>query len=101
MPLRRFIMRILASCGIKPFVMTKEYDDARCPHIRVAELVRGDGSKILTFTNPGWEARRVEAVVPDVATVAPFLCADVAVKFDGATAKFSLRPWQSIMLEAK
>lgn len=101
-PLRRFVTRALASCGVKPFVSIKGEDDAQCPRVRVAELVRRrDGSKILTFTNPGWEARHVEIAVPEASAVAPFLCGGTDVETAGATAKFSLRPWQSIMLEAK
>lgn len=100
-PLRRLVMRMLAPYGVRPFVETKGYDDTPWPHIRAAELVRADGAKVLTFTNPGWEAHDVEAVVPGATTVSPFLCGDVAVKTDGATARFSLRPWQSVMLEAR
>ena len=80
---------------------TKGYDDTQWPHIRVSELVRKDGSKVLTFTNPGWEPHDVEATVPGAAAVSPFMCGDVAVETSGAAAKFSLKPWQSIMLEAK
>jgi hypothetical protein len=43
----------------------------------------------------------VEATVPGAAVVLPFLCGDVAVETSGASARFSLKPWQSIMLEAK
>ena len=100
-PLRRLVMRFLAPYGVKPFVTTKGYDDTQWPHIRVSELVRRDGSKVLTFTNPGWEPHDVEATVPGAAAVSPFLCGDVAVETSGAAAKFSLKPWQSIMLEAK
>ena len=100
-PLRRLVMRFLAPYGVKPFVTTKGYDDTQWPHIRVSELVRKDGSKVLTFTNPGWEPHDVEATVPGAAAVSPFMCGDVAVETSGAAAKFSLKPWQSIMLEAK
>jgi len=100
-PLRRLVLRFLAPYGVKPFAVTKGYDDTQWPHIRISELVRKDGSKVLTFSNPGWDSHDVEVSVPDVAALAPFLCRDVAVKFDGATAKFTLKPWQSIMLEAK
>lgn len=100
-PLRRLVMRLLAPFGVKPFVETKGYDDEPCPGIRVLELVRRDGAKVLTFTNPGLDAHYVEATVPDAASVAPLLCGDVAVETSGASARFSLGPWQSIMLEAK
>ena len=100
-PLRRLIMRFLAPYGVKPFVATKDYDDEPCPHVRVLEIVRKDGSKVLTFTNSGWSPSMVEATVPDAAALLPFLCGDVEVEVSGASAKFSLKPWQSIMLEAK
>ena len=80
---------------------TKGHDDEPCPHVRVVELVRKDGSKVLTFTNSGWSPSMVEATVPDATAVLPFLCGDVDVKVTGASARFSLRPWQSIMLEAR
>jgi hypothetical protein len=85
----------------KEFVATKGYDDEPCPHVRVLELVRKDGSKVLTFTNSGWSPSIVEATVPDAVAPLPFLCGDVEVEVSGASAKFSLRPWQSIMLEAR
>ena len=100
-PLRRLVLRFLAPYGVKPFVATKGYDDRQWPHIRVSELVRKDGSKVLTFSNPGWDPHDVEATVPDASSVSPFLCGDVAVETNGATAKFTLKPWQSIMLEAR
>jgi len=99
--LRRLVMSFLEPYGVKPFAQTKGYDDSPYPHIRVAELVRKDGSKVLTFTNPGWETRDVEATVPGAAAVSPFLCGDVAVDVVGATARFTLKPWQSIMLQAE
>ena len=100
-PLRRLVMRFLAAYGVKPFVETKGHDDEPCPHVRVLELVRKDGSKVLTFTNSGWSPSKVEATVPDANAVLPFLCGDVDVKVSGASARFSLKPWQSIMLEAR
>ena len=100
-PLRRLLLKSLAPYGVKPFATAKGYDDTPWPQIRIAELVRKDGSKVLTFLNPGWDPHDVEVSVPDVAALSPFLCGDVAVEFDGPTAKFSLKPWQSIMLEAK
>ncbi len=99
--LRKLVLRFLAPYGVRPFVATKDYDDEPCPGIRVSELVRMDGSKVLTFTNPGWDARAVEAIVADAETVEPLLCGDVAVETARAAARFSLRPWQSVMLEAK
>ncbi|MGI5869004.1 MAG: beta-galactosidase [Kiritimatiellia bacterium] len=99
-PLRKFVMRILEPCGVRPFVRIQGGDDLPEPPIRVSRLVRQDGSMVLTFTNPGWDARDVEAVVPGAAAVSPFLCGDVVVEAVGATAAFSLEPWQSIMLEA-
>ena len=99
--LRRRVMKMLEPCGVKPYVQVGKSDDEACPAIRVAELVRGDGSKVLTFTNPGWAENRVEAMVPGASSVSAFLCGDVAVETSGATASFTLMPWQSVMLEAR
>ena len=99
--LRRRVMRMLEPCGVKPFVDLGGLDEEKSPHVRVAELVRADGAKILTFTNPGWETNSVEATVADAASVSKFLCGDVDVKTDGGKASFTLGPWQSIMLEAR
>ena len=99
--LRRRVMKMLEPYGVRPFVEIGKFDDEPCPTVRVAELVRKNGTKVLTFTNPGWAANRVEAKVPGAKSIAPFLCGEVAVETSGNAASFTLGPWQSIMLETR
>lgn len=99
---RRRILSILAPFGIAPFVSMAGLDDLPWPPVSVAELRRKDGARIVTFTNGQhgkWASREVVATFPDAASITLLDGEGVDVAVSGATARFSLAPWQSAMLE--
>ena len=62
----------------------------------------GNGARIVTFTNGQhgkWASREVVATFPDAASITLLDGEGVDVAVGGATARFSLAPWQSAMLE--
>jgi len=102
---RKVLRDILDEAGVKPFLALPELDALNAIPVYTSRLVRPDGTKVLTFTNPGWKAHDVRAVVPDAVGVAKMYGPNVDVKsvrVDGACdVRFRLAPWQSLMLETK
>ncbi len=103
-PLRRRVKEILAPFGVRPYVAMAGLDDRPWPGVSVAQLVREDGTQIVTFTNGQhgkWETREVVATFPGAASVAKLDGESVDVAAAGAIARFTLAPWQSAMLEVR
>ena len=108
-PFRELVRGALGELGVKPFALLPGRDDKPWPDVCVAELVRDDGSKILTFTNAGYvrgrklrTVKKVEAVVPGAKAIRKFHGPGVDdVKAAGERVTFTLQPWQSVMIEAE
>ena len=102
---REVLRGILAEAGVRPFLSLPELDAQNAIPVFTSRLVRPDGAKVLTFTNPGWKATDVHATVPEIKDVVKMYGPDLAVKSTaaegGCDIRFSLKPWQSVMLEAK
>lgn len=102
--LRELLAAEFAKRGVKPFVSLGGRDGRPDPGVSVSELVRADGARILTFTNPALTPAAVQAVVPS-ATRAEKLVGDIDVKASSAAGDvrldFMLLPRDAVMIEVK